>query len=110
MLEYLLLSFDTDQMNESQTLEHGPAKPPWLKVPFPGGKRYNWIRELSNTLKLSTVCEEAHCPNIGECWNSGTATFMLMGDTCTRGCRFCAVNSARFPAALDKRPRSRPCS
>ncbi len=94
-------------MNESQTLEHGPAKPPWLKVPFPGGKRYNWIRERSSTLKLSTVCEEAHCPNIGECWNSGTATFMLMGDTCTRGCRFCAVNSARFPAALDEREPDR---
>ncbi|MBT4014644.1 MAG: lipoyl synthase, partial [Deltaproteobacteria bacterium] len=66
-------------------------KPPWLKVPFPGGERYSWIKKSAANLKLSTVCEEANCPNIGECWNGGTATFMLMGDTCTRGCRFCAV-------------------
>ncbi len=79
-----------------------PAKkPPWLKVPFPGGEHYSWIKNQSSRLNLSTVCEEANCPNIGECWNSGTATFMLMGDTCTRGCRFCAVKSAKYPSALD---------
>ena len=76
-------------------------KPPWLKVPFPGGDRYSWIKSRSTRLNLSTVCEEANCPNIGECWNGGTATFMLMGDTCTRGCRFCAVKSAKYPPALD---------
>jgi lipoic acid synthetase len=76
-------------------------KPAWLKVPFPGGERFNWIKEQSKTLKLATVCEEARCPNIGECWNSGTATFMVMGDTCTRGCRFCAVNTSKRPGALD---------
>jgi len=76
-------------------------KPPWLKVSFPGGERYSWIKNHSKRLNLSTVCEEANCPNIGECWNSGTATFMLMGDTCTRGCRFCAVKSAKYPNALD---------
>jgi len=76
-------------------------KPPWLKVPFPGGDRYSWIKSRSTRLNLSTVCEEANCPNIGECWNGGTATFMLIGDTCTRGCRFCAVKSAKYPPAPD---------
>ena len=76
-------------------------KPPWLKVPFPGGERYSWIKKRATNLNLSTVCEEANCPNIGECWNGGTATFMLMGDTCTRGCRFCSVKSAKNPGALD---------
>ena len=81
--------------------KHYSKKPPWLKVPFPGGDRYSWIKSRSTKLNLSTVCEEANCPNIGECWNGGTATFMLMGDTCTRGCRFCAVKSAKYPPALD---------
>jgi len=81
--------------------KHYSKKPPWLKVPFPGGDRYSWIKSRSTRLNLSTVCEEANCPNIGECWNGGTATFMLMGDTCTRGCRFCAVKSSKYPPALD---------
>ena len=72
-----------------------------IRDSFPGGKRYSWIKKSVANLKLSTVCEEANCPNIGECWNGGTATFMLMGDTCTRGCRFCAVKSAKSPGALD---------
>jgi lipoic acid synthetase len=76
-------------------------KPPWLKVKMPGSPRYQRIRERARELKLATVCEEARCPNIGECWGGGTATFMVMGDTCTRGCRFCAVDTARRPAALD---------
>mgnify|MGYP001421087931 FL=1 len=76
-------------------------KPPWLKVPFPGGEGFSWIKKRAANLNLSTVCEEANCPNIGECWNGGTATFMLMGDTCTRGCRFCSVKSAKNPGALD---------
>ena len=88
-------------MTEVQQTRSRTAKPPWLKVRFPTGENYNWIRNQSQNLKLSTVCEEAQCPNIGECWNSGTATFMLMGDACTRGCRFCAVNTSRIPPALD---------
>lgn len=76
-------------------------KPPWLKVKMPGSPRYQAIKERARELKLSTVCEEARCPNIGECWGGGTATFMVMGDTCTRGCRFCAVKTARKPAPLD---------
>jgi len=85
----------------STTTRLSAKKPPWLKVPFPGGERYSWIKKRAANLNLSTVCEEANCPNIGECWNGGTATFMLMGDTCTRGCRFCSVKSAKNPEALD---------
>lgn len=76
-------------------------KPEWLKVRLPGGERYNRIKGRARDLRLHTVCEEAQCPNIGECWSGGTATFMVMGDTCTRGCRFCAVATARNPAPLD---------
>jgi len=79
----------------------GRTKPSWLKVKMPGGERYNRIKARARTLKLHTVCEEARCPNIGECWGSGTATFMVMGGTCTRGCRFCAVDTSRRPAPLD---------
>lgn len=77
------------------------TKPPWLKVKAPGGERYTWIKSRARELGLSTVCEEARCPNIGECWGGGTATFMVMGDTCTRGCRFCAVKTLRLPPPLD---------
>ena len=76
-------------------------KPAWLKVKVPQGERFEWIRGQARALNLHTVCEEARCPNIGECWQGGTATFMLMGDACTRGCRFCSVKTAKTPAALD---------
>jgi len=76
-------------------------KPPWLKVKMPGGPRYNRIKGRARQLRLATVCEEARCPNIGECWDGGTATFMVMGDVCTRGCRFCAVNTRRAGGPLD---------
>jgi len=75
-------------------------KPSWLKVQAPSGARYNTIKERMRGLELFTVCEEAHCPNVGECWGGGTATIMLMGGTCTRGCRFCAVDTGK-PGALD---------
>src|SRR5438067_4046922 len=75
-------------------------KPDWLKVRMPGGGRYEEVRRALRELELHTVCEEATCPNIGECWGSGTATVMLMGDVCTRGCRFCDVASGT-PAPLD---------
>lgn len=77
-------------------------KPAWLKRTIPSGDRYAWIKRRARELDLHTVCEEARCPNIGECWQGGTATFMLMGDTCTRGCRFCAVKTSRRPGPLDK--------
>lgn len=74
--------------------------PPWVKVRFPAGERYGQIKGLLRNHELHTVCEEARCPNIGECFNSGTATFMILGDVCTRGCGFCAVTSGR-PQGLD---------
>src|ERR1700684_3390234 len=66
-------------------------QPAWLNVRAPGGARYTALQATRRSLDLHTVCEEARCPNIGECWGEGTATIMLLGDTCTRGCRFCAV-------------------
>ena len=76
-------------------------KPRWLRVGVPGGERYGKVRETLAGLRLHTVCAEAHCPNVAECWGGGTATVMLMGDTCTRGCRFCQVKTAARPPALD---------
>lgn len=75
--------------------------PAWIRAPLPGGERYADIKTRLRDRDLHTVCEEAQCPNIGECWNAGTATLMLMGDTCTRTCRFCAVKSDRAPPPLD---------
>jgi lipoic acid synthetase len=74
--------------------------PPWIKVRFPAGERYGLIKGLLRRHQLHTVCEEAHCPNVGECFNSGTATFISLGDVCTRSCGFCAVTSGR-PEGLD---------
>lgn len=68
-------------------------KPDWLRVRAPGGASYTLIKKTLRERGLYTVCEEAHCPNVGECWGGGTATFMLLGGVCTRGCRFCAVSS-----------------
>lgn len=68
-----------------------PPKPEWLKVRAPGSENYHRLKGLMRTLGLHTVCEEANCPNIGECWHHGTATFMILGDTCTRSCGYCNV-------------------
>jgi len=73
-------------------------KPGWLKVQAPGGDNYLRLKQLMRELDLHTVCEEAHCPNIGECWQHGTATFMILGDVCTRNCAYCAVAHGRPPA------------
>jgi lipoic acid synthetase len=70
----------------------GP-RPPWIKARAPIGENYERLRGLMRDLDLHTVCEEAHCPNVGECWNRGTATFMILGDVCTRACGFCAVKT-----------------
>jgi lipoic acid synthetase len=78
-------------------------KPEWLKVRAPGGDRYHAIKETLRELDLHTVCEEARCPNVGECWRDGTATVMLLGDTCTRGCRFCAVTTGDPKGSVDSR-------
>ena len=76
-------------------------KPPWLKVKAPGGPTYLALKHMMRDLKLHTVCEEAHCPNIGECWEHKAATFMILGDVCTRNCAYCAVAHGT-PAALDE--------
>lgn len=73
-------------------------KPSWLKVRAPGGPNYLRLTQMMRYLNLHTVCEEAHCPNIGECWEHGTATFMVLGDVCTRNCAYCAVAHGRPPA------------
>jgi lipoic acid synthetase len=78
-----------------------PPKPEWLKVRLPSGDGYERVRRLLRRLDLHTVCEESRCPNIAECWGGGTATVMLMGDVCTRGCRFCHVASGS-PTPLDE--------
>ena len=70
-------------------------KPPWFKVPMPGGPRYRSSTQLIEDENLHTVCQEAACPNIGECWERGTATFMILGDTCTRRCGFCNVKTGK---------------
>ena len=72
-------------------------KPPWLKVRAPGGPNYIRLKHLMRELDLHSVCEEAHCPNVGECWQHGTATFMILGDVCTRNCAYCAVAHGRPP-------------
>src|SRR5258708_35271901 len=89
-------------------------RPEWLRVKFFGGERYQDLKRIMRTLDLHTVCESARCPNIGECWEHGTATFMILGDFCTRACGFCAVPSGkpagpteedkqfRVPDAVDK--------
>jgi len=75
-------------------------RPDWLKVRLPAGESYARLKSLVRDRRLHTVCEEARCPNMGECWNAGTATFMILGDVCTRSCGFCAVRTGR-PAGLD---------
>jgi lipoic acid synthetase len=76
-------------------------KPAWLRVRIGGGERYETVRQTVKQHRLATVCEESHCPNIGECWNEGTATIMLMGAVCTRACRFCAVDTGNPKGWLD---------
>jgi lipoic acid synthetase len=77
-----------------------PKRPEWLKVRLPAGPRYIELKNMMRDMELHTVCEEARCPNIGECWGHGTATFMILGDVCTRACRYCAVTSGK-PRTLD---------
>jgi len=90
------------------TIEKTPAelyprpqrRPDWIKVRAPSGEKYEWLRSMMRSKDLHTVCEEAHCPNMGECWGSGTATFLMLGDTCTRSCRFCDIKTGR-PGPID---------
>jgi lipoic acid synthetase len=94
------------QPSDSETFppaEKPAKKPPWLRVRAPGGERYSKLKQTLRKLDLYTVCEEARCPNVGECWAAGTATIMLLGHTCTRGCRFCAVTTGNPRGAFDPR-------
>jgi len=77
------------------------GKPRWLRAPLPAGAGYDFVRRTVRTYRLATVCEEARCPNIGECWNAGTATIMVMGAVCTRACRFCSVDTGNPRGWLD---------
>jgi lipoic acid synthetase len=90
-------------MTESVALSAPPRlrHPEWIRVRAPSGERYGQLKELVHGLALHTVCEEAFCPNIGECWGAGTATIMILGDTCTRACRFCAVKTGNPRGIVD---------
>ncbi|MCB1843715.1 MAG: lipoyl synthase, partial [Halioglobus sp.] len=87
------------QADAPQRLAGG--KPSWLKAPMPAGTGFSSVRKTVRDKRLSTVCEESMCPNIGECWNAGTATIMVMGSVCTRACRFCAVDTGNPRGWLD---------
>ncbi len=79
-----------------------PPKPPWLKIRPPHGEQFGEIKATLRELGLNTICESAHCPNLSECWSGGTATFMVLGNVCTRGCRFCSVDKGAKGEELDK--------
>ena len=94
------MSDQTPKVEQRRT-SGGPARrPDWIKVRAPSGETYEWLRGMMRSKALHTVCEEARCPNIGECWGSGTATFLMMGDICTRSCAFCDIATGR-PSPLD---------
>ena len=84
----------------TSTSSLSPRRPDWLKVRAPSGETYHELKRLMRSKTLHTICEEANCPNLAECWSRGTATFLIMGDTCTRSCGFCDVKTG-MPAALD---------
>ena len=88
-------------MDSEKSTSEKSKKPNWLKVKLPIGEEYRKVRELVSDNKLHTICESGNCPNMGECWGAGTATFMILGNICTRSCGFCAVATGR-PSAVDK--------
>ncbi len=94
------IQFDLPVIQPAEQLLPSSRRPEWLKVRAPGGDSYALIKTMMRSKSLHTVCEEARCPNITECWNAGTATFMILGDTCTRSCGFCAVKTGR-PLEID---------
>lgn len=88
------------QRGDAEPIVHG-QKPKWLRAKMPSGKGYSKTRDIVHEHRLSTVCEESMCPNVGECWNAGTATIMVLGSVCTRACRFCAVDTGNPKGWLD---------
>ena len=93
-------------MEQVKKRERSPRLPPWFRVRMPGGPNYIELRNLIEGAELHTVCEEAHCPNIGDCWERRTATFMILGNICTRRCHYCAVTTGR-PTGIDPREPER---
>lgn len=89
-----------DVLDQKVETDRPRRRPEWIKVRAPSGENYDFLKDLMRSKGLHTVCEEAMCPNIGECWGAGTATFLIMGDTCTRSCGFCDIKTGR-PAPLD---------
>jgi lipoyl synthase len=89
-----------DRVNPENIETKPVRRPSWIKVRAPSGETYEWLQELMRSKSLHTVCEEAMCPNLGECWGAGTATFLMMGDICTRTCGFCDIKRGR-PSSLD---------
>lgn len=103
-----LTVLDSSRANQARPIAPSEArkisplkKPEWLKIRPPAGENYTQIKALLRERGLHTVCEEAHCPNVAECWSTGTATFMLGTEICTRACRFCAIQTSRRPPPLD---------
>ena len=95
------VDFNSIDVVENKTDTTRPQRrPEWIKVRVPTGEKYDFLKDLMRSKRLHTVCEEAMCPNIAECWGAGTATFLIMGDTCTRSCGFCDIKTGR-PAPLD---------
>ena len=96
------MSFNTtrDRVDPEKINTTPLRRPEWIKVRAPSGETYEWLQELMRSKALHTVCEEAMCPNMGECWGSGTATFLMLGDVCTRSCGFCDIKRGR-PSPLD---------
>jgi hypothetical protein len=103
--EYTVTTKDNDELRRPKVGAGMPqGRPSWFHVPAPSqhpDSRYAQVKESLQHLQLHTVCEEAQCPNVGECWNGGTGTIMLLGDTCTRGCMFCAVKTSAAPPPPD---------
>jgi lipoic acid synthetase len=89
------------ELNVLDTPLAAERRPDWLRVKLPSGETFREVAETIRTHRLNTVCSEARCPNMGECWGAGTATFMILGDVCTRSCAFCAVKTGRPPKDLD---------
>lgn len=97
-MDFIIQEIDTPIRTAQEPFHR--RRPEWLKARIPGGENYARLRGIIDTHRLHTVCQEARCPNMGECWNNGTATFMILGDVCTRSCGFCAVKTGR-PNELD---------
>src|ERR671919_1611141 len=95
-----IFAFYNGLLTEEFKITEISTKPQWIRLRVPSGTNYTNVKQTIKSLELHTVCEEARCPNISECWGIGTATIMIMGDICSRGCRFCAVNSGK-PVLLD---------